>query len=204
MLELMSETGVRRALDHLSVGAPLPLTPAWMLVECAARTDPQDELIAALDGAGLTDNAIVAADAAGRRRLLAIREALPEAVNHDGVSHKLDVGVPLGVLVEFLKRLETVVADAAPGSRLIVFGHLGDGNMHVNVLGPAPDDVAVDQAVLELAAECGGTISAEHGVGRHKPGYLRLVRSEDERRLMAAIKHALDPAAILNPGVVLR
>jgi FAD/FMN-containing dehydrogenase len=203
MLELMTEAGIRRTLAYLSVSAPVPVSPAWMLVECAARTDPQEELTAALDSAGITDNAIVAVDAVGRERLLRIREAHPEAVNHDGVSHKLDVGVPLEALVEFLERLEAVVEDAAPGARLITYGHLGDGNIHVNVLGPDPADASVDGAILALVADCGGTISAEHGIGRHKPGYLRLIRSDGERRLMAAIKHAFDPTTILNPGAVL-
>jgi FAD/FMN-containing dehydrogenase len=203
MLELMTETGIRRTLDHLSTAAPLAVSAVWMLVECAARTDPQDELMDALASAGVVDNAVVAADAAGRQRLLRVREAHPEAVNNDGVSHKLDVGIPLGTLVEFLQRLEPIVEDAAPGARLIVYGHLGDGNVHVNVLGPDPDDASVDGAVLALVAECGGTISAEHGIGRHKPEYLPLIRTDGERRLMRAIKQAFDPAMILNPGAVL-
>ena len=84
-----------------------------------------------------------------------------------------------------------------------MYGHLGDGNVHVNVLGPEPEDETADDAVLELAARCGGTIAAEHGVGRHKAGRLALVRSEDELAAMSAIKRALDPRGLLNPGVVL-
>ena len=91
----------------------------------------------------------------------------------------------------------------APGARAILFGHLGDGNVHVNVLGAPPDDAAVDEAVLRLCAAHGGTISAEHGVGVAKAPWLGLVRGEDELRAMAAIKHALDPAGLLNPGAVL-
>jgi FAD/FMN-containing dehydrogenase len=95
------------------------------------------------------------------------------------------------------------VRRVAPGARPIVFGHLGDGNVHVNVLGPDPDDDAVDEAVLRLAADCGGTISAEHGVGRAKARWLALARSPGELRAMEAIKRALDPDGLLNPGVVL-
>lgn len=203
ILELMTATGVRRSLDYISVTPPLPVTAAWMLVQCAARTDPQEELIAALDRAGVADDAIIAVDSAGTERLVRIREAHPEAVNHDGVSHKLDVGVPLRTLSSFLERLPAVVETAAPGARLIVYGHLGDGNLHVNVLGPDPDAMTVDEAVLELVAECGGTISAEHGVGRHKSAYLKLTRSAAERDAMRAIKRALDRDDILNPGTVL-
>ena len=93
------------------------------------------------------------------------------------------------------------MADVAPGARVILFGHLGDGNVHVNVLGT--DDDRVDAAVLRVAAEHGGTISAEHGVGVAKAAYLGLVRSEAELRAMRAVKRALDPAGLLNPGAVL-
>jgi FAD/FMN-containing dehydrogenase len=95
------------------------------------------------------------------------------------------------------------VAGAAPGARTIIYGHLGDGNLHVNVLGPEPHDERVDEAVLELVGEFGGSISAEHGVGVAKRRWLHLTRSPDEIDVMAAVKHALDPHGILNPGVLL-
>jgi FAD/FMN-containing dehydrogenase len=203
MLELMTEVGIRLTLDHVRQAPPLPVAAAWLLVQCAAGTDPEDELIEALDAVGVAEHAIVAVDAAGAGRLLRIREAHPEAVNRSGVSHKLDVGVPLRALGGFLETLPAVVEDAAPAARLVAYGHLGDGNVHVNVLGPEPHDLAVDEAVLRLAADCGGTISAEHGVGRHKPAYLELIRSAPERAAMRAIKRALDPNEIFNPGTVL-
>ena len=90
-----------------------------------------------------------------------------------------------------------------PRRALILFGHLGDGNVHVNVLDLEPDDYAVDEAVLRVAAACDGTISAEHGVGVAKARWLELVRSPGELRAMAQIKRALDPDGLLNPGVML-
>jgi FAD/FMN-containing dehydrogenase len=95
------------------------------------------------------------------------------------------------------------VQRVAPGARVVLFGHLGDGNVHVNVLGPEPDDHAADEAVLRLAAAYGGTVSAEHGVGVAKARWLELMRSPGELRAMAAIKHALDPDGLLNPGALL-
>jgi len=89
------------------------------------------------------------------------------------------------------------------GARTILFGHLGDGNVHVNVLGPDPADETVDETVLQLAAEHGGTISAEHGVGVAKARFLPLTRPAGEIAAMRAIKAALDPRATLNPGAVL-
>ena len=120
-----------------------------------------------------------------------------------GIPHKLDIGVPLARLAEFAARVPAEVQRLAPGARVVIFGHLGDGNVHVNVLGPEPGDHAVDEAVLRLAADCGGTISAEHGVGVAKARWLELTRSPGELRAMAAIKRALDPDGLLNPGAVL-
>ena len=204
LLELMGEAGVRLTLDYLDTPAPMAVTPAWVLVECAARADPEEELVAALDALGLADRAIVAPDAAGRARLLRLREAHTEAVAHVGIAHKLDVGIPAVNLGEFAARVTTTVQRVAPDARLIVFGHLGDGNLHLNILGVASDDDALDDAVLTLVAEFGGTVSAEHGIGIHKPRYLPLVRSPAELSAMRAIKHALDPDNILNPGVILQ
>jgi FAD/FMN-containing dehydrogenase len=176
--------------------------PVYVLVECAATSDPIEELAAALGRAGI-DDALVADDAASRERLWRLREAHTEAIGAAGVPHKIDVGVPLSRLGEFLRRVPRVVAATAPGARTILFGHLGDGNVHVNVLGPPLDDDSVEDAVLHLVARCDGTISAEHGVGRMKTRWLDLVRTPGEMAAMAAIKRALDPDGLLNPGVVL-
>ena len=91
----------------------------------------------------------------------------------------------------------------APTARLWVFGHIGDGNLHLNVSGLDPDDERVDEAVLGLVAEAGGSISAEHGIGAAKARWLPLARSPEEIRAFGAIKAALDPDGILNPGVLL-
>ena len=84
-----------------------------------------------------------------------------------------------------------------------MFGHLLDGNLHVNVLGPDPDDSTVDDAVLALALELGGTVSAEHGIGVAKTAWLTRDRAPGDLAAMRAIKRALDPDGILNPGVLL-
>jgi FAD/FMN-containing dehydrogenase len=84
----------------------------------------------------------------------------------------------------------------------VIFGHLGDGNVHVNVLGPTPTTTPSTRRPA-LAADCGGTISAEHGVGVAKARWLELTRSPGELAAMAAIKRALDPDGLLNPGAVL-
>jgi FAD/FMN-containing dehydrogenase len=202
LLELIDRESIRLALAHLSAAPPAPITAAWVLVGCASSGDAQEELAEALVKSGLGERAVVAVDANRRQRLLSIRESLTEAIAAAGVPHKFDIGVPLAAVASFLDELPAVVAAAAPGARTFVYGHLGDGNLHVNVLGPDPDDESADEAVLQLAARSGGTITAEHGVGRHKPRYLSLVRPDAEIAAMRAIKRALDPEGMLNPGVI--
>jgi FAD/FMN-containing dehydrogenase len=172
--------------------------PAYVLVECAARSDPTGELAAAVEALAVRDVA-VASDSAQRAALWALREGLSEAIVLRGVPHKLDVSVPLAGLPAFVDALRAVITEG----ELVLFGHVGDGNLHVNVLGLDPADTAVDEAVLRLVAAHGGSVSAEHGIGTAKARWLSLTRSAEEIAAMRAIKRALDPAGLLNPGVVL-
>ena len=103
---------------------------------------------------------------------------------------------------ELVERAPEVVRAADPTARTIVYGHIADGNLHVNVLGPAPDDEACDTAVFELVLELGGSVSAEHGIGVAKVDWLVRDRGQDAVAAMRAIKRAWDPAGILNPGVI--
>lgn len=200
--ELMTDAGMELVLGHQRRERPVRRSPVYVLAEFAARQDPTDELAAAFARAAVEDAAI-ADDTTSRERLWALREGHSEAISAAGIPHKLDVGVPLAALPRFLELLPAVVAEACPGAHTIVFGHLGDGNLHVNVLGPDRDDDAADDAVLELVMACGGAISAEHGVGTAKAGWLAAARGCDEVTAMRSVKTALDQAGILNPGAVL-
>ncbi len=196
------DDGLELVLGHLRRSSPVSRrAPFYVLAECADRTDPTEELAEALSAVG-ADDALIADDSASREALWALREHHAEAISAAGVPHKLDVGVPLERLGGFLDRVPAV-ARRAGGERVILFGHLGDGNVHVNVLGAEPGDPRVDDAVLSLVLECGGTISAEHGVGVAKADWLERARGKAEVAAMRAIKRALDPEARLNPGVVL-
>jgi FAD/FMN-containing dehydrogenase len=189
-------------LVRAAAGLPLPLGrdyPAYLLAELAGTGDDAQRLA----DAGLPDDSAVAVDGPGQQRLWSYRERATEAISGAGVPHKLDVAVPLARIAEFRARLdEAVHAAAGPDCQVIVFGHLGVGNLHVNLLGPGPGDERADEAVLRLATELGGTISAEHGVGRAKARWLPLSRSPAEIAAMRAVKQALDPAGLLNPGVL--
>jgi len=184
------------ALVRRLTGLPLPLGrehPAYLLAEVAGSDSA--ERLAQL--AQLSD-AAVAIDPAGRARLWAYREQHTEAISAVGIPHKLDVAVPMAGLSAFRGELNRLVA----GHQVIVFGHIGAGNVHINVLGPSPDDDHVDETVLRLAAAHGGSVSAEHGIGRAKVRWLGLSRSAEEIAAMRAVKSALDPMGLLNPGVL--
>lgn len=201
--ELFFDDGLELVLRQTRLERPFPTPqPAYLLVECAAADDPTDQLVDALGSAGEARDAVVAGDPPGRDRLWELRERHSEAVAAAGIPHKLDVAVPIGKLAAFEQRVRALVEAAAPGTQVILWGHIGDGNLHVNLLGPAPEDEAIDDAVLRLVVEMGGAISAEHGIGRAKVRWLALDRRAEDLAAMRAIKRALDPSGILNPGVL--
>jgi FAD/FMN-containing dehydrogenase len=192
------------ALVRGAAGLPAPAQASaegYLLVELTGAA-ALDQLAAV----PLPADTAVAQDARGMAGLWAYRERLTEAIAAAGIPHKVDVAVPIPELGAFCAGLDAVVRDAAdPGEppQVIVFGHLGVGNLHVNVLGPDPADTSVDEAVARLAAAHGGSAAAEHGVGRVKTGWLSWTRSAAEIAAMRSIKTALDPAGLLNPGVLL-
>jgi FAD/FMN-containing dehydrogenase len=174
-----------------------------VLVECAQRADPTDELLAALEECAEVRDATVATDVRGRHALWAYRESHTEAINAAGVPVKLDVAVPLPALADCVASLPKTIAAACPAARPILFGHVNEGNLHVNVLDALDRAEQVEDAVLRLVASYSGSISAEHGVGRAKRAWLGLSRSPVELTMMRGIKNALDPGGLLNPGVLL-
>lgn len=202
--ELVFADGVDLVRDHAGLADPLGLRcPSYLVVDCAGEEDPLDGLAACIASCPEVAASAVATDEGGRSRLWAYRERHTEAVSSLGVPHKLDVTLPLAGLAGFVPTVRARVEAVHPGARTVLFGHLADGNMHVNVVGPDPDDEAVDDAVLRLVAEMGGSISAEHGIGVAKRRWLTLTRSEADLEAMAALKDAWDPEGLLNPGVLL-
>lgn len=202
--EVCYDDGLRMVEQHTGLPAPFPdRHRCYLLVEAAGHRDPTEELADVLADAAEVRDAAVAVDRADRAQLWAYRERHTEAVAAHGVAHKLDVSVPLRALAGFETAVRERVAAAAPHARTVVWGHLGDGNLHVNVLGPEADDDTVDEAVLRLVADAGGSISAEHGIGVAKARWLHLSRSAADVAVMRAVKDGLDPAGLLNPGVLL-
>ncbi len=177
--------------------------PVYLLVEVADRTDPTEALAEVAASIDQMTDVIVATDRSRRAELWRYREAHTEAINTLGPPHKLDVTLPLGSLPDFVQGVPGVVEAVAPTARTWLFGHVGDGNIHVNVSGLRPDDERVDEAVFEMVAEMRGSISAEHGIGTAKKQWLHLSRTAAEITTFRNLKRALDPDGVLNPNVLL-
>jgi FAD/FMN-containing dehydrogenase len=180
--------------------------PTYLLVETSGGTEA--DVIDMISGLGsLVDDATI--EAGPGSRLWAYREGHTEAVSATAASRggaplKVDVAVPLRRHAAFEAELRDRVGERFPDVQVVTFGHLAEGNAHVNLLGlaSASADTATD-LVLRLVVDYGGTISAEHGVGRAKQPWLSLARSPVDVATMRAIKNALDPSGILSPGVLL-
>jgi FAD/FMN-containing dehydrogenase len=210
-LEAMTGDSLRRVAAFLDVAVPTaPDAGAYLLVEAdaaagvTAGSDPALALAEALSGALSDDveDAAVGTTAGERERLWRLREAQPEAAAALGVVHKMDVTLPTAELAGFCDDVPAAIARRWPEATTFVYGHVGDGNVHVNVVGgPAGDEI--DDLVLAEVVDRGGSISAEHGIGIAKKRWLARNRSTAEIAAMRAIKQALDPSAILNPNVLL-
>jgi FAD/FMN-containing dehydrogenase len=197
-VELLMPEALHVACEYLGISPPLhaDFAGAFVMVDCAAHTDPTADLASAVG-----DRRGVMALGPQRDQLYRIRDHVTIAIGAKGVPVKLDVAVPVDRLDELLQRVRTVVA-VIDGAELIVFGHLAEGNVHVNVLGALDHAAAVTDSVLQAAIDLGGTISAEHGIGVAKVHWMERLKGPESMHAMAAVKHALDPHGMLNPGVL--
>jgi len=180
---------------HRVTGISVPFDSAFHLL-LEVRGDLDFEALAQ------HEDLIVALDATDREKLWALRERVTEscAVEQVGVSHKLDVSFPQNILGDAYTQLCDLL-DRDGVTQVVIFGHLLDGNFHIFFTTPAADQ-EIEREVLELVARLGGSISAEHGIGRMKAAYLHLSRGESEISMMKSLKSAIDPQGIMNPGVL--
>jgi FAD/FMN-containing dehydrogenase len=216
--ELMPRFGLEMVLRHAAgcrdpLGAPHPW---YVLIELSSqaksglRTVMEDVLKEGLEGGHLTDAAI--ADSLEQTKAFwRIREMFGEAQRHVGASIKHDISVPVAAVPDFLADADAAVRARFPGTRPLAFGHLGDGNIHYNVIQPPAADKdaflkrwdEVNAVVFAVVKKYGGSISAEHGVGVIKRDLLPSVKDPVALDLMRGLKRLLDPKGILNPGKVL-
>jgi FAD/FMN-containing dehydrogenase len=218
--EYVSRRSLDLVLEHVD-GARDPLDfvhQHYLLLELASGDD-EAPLRAKLErilgdglNAGEIQDGVIAESLAQRNALWLLRERVPEAEARDGGSVKHDVAVRIADLQTFLERAESALRAIAP-HRLSIFGHVGDGNVHFNLLPPggqtltafrAGPAAALSECVHETAARLNGSFSAEHGIGLLKVAELERYKMPEALSLMRALKRTLDPNGIMNPGKVLR
>ena len=218
--ELIPRIAVELTTRHIpGVRDPLGSPHPWYAIcelTSARADDPLEErleecLAEALEKTLVLD-AAVARNERDRAAFWRLRESIPEAQRLDGASLKHDISVPVASIADFIEQASRWVGANVPEGRLVAYGHAGDGNLHFNI-NQAPNsdraaflerEQAVKRAIHDLVRDFGGSFSAEHGIGRLKVGELERYASPVELDLMRAIKRALDPNGILNPGKVLR
>jgi FAD/FMN-containing dehydrogenase len=218
--ELMSELCLQLVLRHFPQ-CRLPLTtpsPQYVLLECSDAHDEahaRQQIEALLEQAvtaGLISDAAVSASIAQTRSMWALRENISEAQAAEGKNIKHDISVPISRIADFVEHTDAQLARHFPGVRMVVFGHLGDGNLHYNVSPPvgSTDEQAflalqpdINRVTHDAVVAFGGSISAEHGLGQLRRDEAARYKSPVEMALMRRIKDALDPQGIMNPGKVL-
>ncbi len=202
-VEVLLPAALDLVASHLGADPPVA-GAATLLIECADHTDPTDALLGRLESSPDVAATAVATDAHRRDGLVRYRDRMTEAIaaaaaDRGDTAFKLDVAVPVDSLATLVATAERAAAE--DGALLIPFGHLAEGNLHLNHLG-VTDPERLTTTVLSAVAELGGTISAEHGIGVAKSRWLPLIRSVDELAAQRRIRAALDPKHTLNPHVL--
>ncbi|RAR53288.1 FAD/FMN-containing dehydrogenase [Paraburkholderia unamae] len=196
-----------------ALGRAMPFAqahPIYVLIEAEGGATPQmqdifEGFLGEMIEEGMASDVIVAQNHEQSHALWALRDAIGELLKSLSPFVSFDVGIPLRATGEYIERARAQLQAAFPSTSHLFFGHLGDGNLHI-VSGPhasEADQLKVDEIVYRLVEEVGGSISAEHGIGRIKKPFLHMSRSEIERQLMAQLKATLDPAQHLNAGRIL-
>ncbi|MGB5345131.1 MAG: FAD-binding oxidoreductase [Woeseia sp.] len=213
--ELLSERAMQLVVAHVAATAhPFSAAADWyVLLDVACDEDSQrvDELLLTAMQAGLAKDAVIARNESERDRLWRIRHSVSEAQKREGASLKHDVSVPISAIGEFIETATRATKTVCADSRIVAFGHVGDGNIHFNVSQPAAWDARrflelrepMARVVHDIVEGLGGSFSAEHGVGVLKKSELRRYRGGTELALMRTLKATLDPGNIMNPGKVL-
>jgi len=216
--ELVSEVALDLVRQHLpSTQAAVPASRWHLLIELtsggeeSALRETLAVCLAQAIEAGELGDAVLAQSDEQARQVWRLRENIGEAQRIDGPSIKHDVSLPISLLPEFIDRADAALNAAFPGIRIVTFGHIGDGNLHYNQSYPRAGDNAdfiarqgvVNRIVHDLVHALGGSISAEHGIGQLKRDELLRYKSPVEIEMMRAVKRALDPLALMNPGKVL-
>jgi FAD/FMN-containing dehydrogenase len=201
-LELIE--GQASALTAARLGVASPVSGDWLLlVELAGDHDQTARLADALDAMSMCGDPAVGVDIASQQRLWRVREAVPEVLGAYGPPLKFDVSLPLSMISSFAHQAAKLVRRHAPGALPLLFGHVGEGNLHLNVLRcPLEQERDLYASMMELIAACGGNVSSEHGVGSRKRAYVGMSRGPADIAAMRTVKKAFDPTGYLNAAVL--
>ncbi|WP_176560886.1 FAD-binding oxidoreductase [Mycobacterium neglectum] len=203
-LELIDARASALTAEHAGVSAPVD--GAWLLlVELAGDIDQTERLAEALEDAQLAGEPAVGVDATAQQRLWQVREAVAEVLGVHGPPLKFDVSLPLAAIPAFASQAVELVSEHAPDAIPVLFGHIGEGNLHLNLVRcvlDADSEHDLYAAMMALIAHLGGNVSSEHGVGTRKRDYVSMSRSESDIAAMRAVKAAFDPTGYLNPAVL--
>jgi len=201
-LELIDGRAAALAAEHL--GLPVPVPGAWLLlIELADETDPTGRLADALYGIPVCAEPAVGVDTATQQRLWRVRESVAEVVGLFGPPVKFDVSLPQSAISAFEQQSAAIIRRHAPRALPLLFGHVGEGNLHLNVLRcDAAQESHLYPEMMKLIAAHSGNVSSEHGVGSIKRAYLAMSRTSAEIAAMRTIKKAVDPTGYLNPAVL--
>jgi len=211
--EFFTQACLDRLLRHRQLRTPFD-RPAetYVLVEVEDASESEVEAwVGSVFERGLAVDGVLAQAPRQAQELWALREGISESLSATGLPHKNDIALPIAALEAFCSELDGLLASRYPGWELCLFGHIGDGNLHVNIMKPDELDRAaflertheVDRDMFELVRRHRGSISAEHGIGLLKREFLGYSRSPEEIAVMRSLKQALDPKGLLNPGKVL-
>ncbi len=211
--EFFTDVCVERQRRHRSLRLPFDTEASHYVLLEVERGDPEalEAWQAELFEKELVLDGVVAAHAQQAQELWQLREGISESLSATGMPHKNDIALPVAQLEAFSAEFEALLAAKYPAFEVAIFGHIGDGNLHVNVMKPDAMDKAaflaqaseLDRGMFELVQRHGGSISAEHGIGLLKKPYLGYSRSPAELALLRALKATLDPQGLLNPGKVI-
>ena len=205
--ELVSGFSLHLVAKHFDIRCPIAPSDWYVLIEAGAtlsglRQSVENALEQALEK-GLASDGVIAESGKQAADLWLLRERITESEAKESKSVKHDVSVPIPLIPEFLQAAGQDLAQAAPGTVINCFGHLGDGNLHYNVLIADHDPEHVNQVVHDVVTRMGGSISAEHGIGQYRVAELESRRQDSELNLSRRIKAAIDPLNLMNPGKVL-
>jgi len=201
-LEMIDARASALTAEHTGVAAPVD--GAWqLLIELAGDTDQTERLADALEEARMSDEPAVGVDVGAQQRLWQVRESVAEVLGLYGPPLKFDVSLPLSAIAGFAAEGAQLVAKHGPDAIPVLFGHIGEGNLHLNVVRCGPDaERELYTPMMALIARWGGNVSSEHGVGTRKRDYMSMSRTEADIAAMRAVKAAFDPSGYLNPAVL--